>query len=77
MPSRCACAITRVSPSCFSSLRVGVKVSGREERDFADLFYMPDIEAVPPLFADWQRYAPGYAAMSSGQLEEFARERHM
>ena len=54
---------------------VGVKFSGREERDFADLFYMPDIEAFPMIFADWQRYAPRYAAMSSGQLEELARER--
>lgn len=56
---------------------VGVKFSGREERDFADLFYMPDIEAFPMLFADWQRHAPNYAAMSSGQLEDLARERHM
>ena len=32
---------------------VGVKFSGREERDFADLFYMPDIESFPMLFADW------------------------
>jgi pimeloyl-ACP methyl ester carboxylesterase len=56
---------------------VGVKFSGREERDFADLFYMPDIESFPMLFADWRRYAPSYATMSSGQLEELARERHM
>ena len=56
---------------------VGVKFSGREERDFADLFYMPDIEAFPMLFADWQRHAPSYAAMSAGQLQELARERHM
>ena len=56
---------------------VGVKFSGREERDFADLFYLPDIESFPMLFADWRRYAPSYAAMSSGQLEELARERHM
>ena len=56
---------------------MGVKFSGREERDFADLFYMPDIEAFPMLFADPKRHAPNYAAMSSGQLEELARERHM
>jgi pimeloyl-ACP methyl ester carboxylesterase len=56
---------------------VGVKFSGREERDFADLFYMPDIEAFPMLFADPKRYAPNYAAMSAGQLEELARERQM
>jgi pimeloyl-ACP methyl ester carboxylesterase len=56
---------------------VGVKFSGREERDFADLFYMPDIEAFPMLFADPKRHAPSYAAMSAGQLEELARERQM
>jgi len=56
---------------------VGVKFSGREERDFADLFYMPDIEAFPMLFADPTRHAPDYAAMSAGQLEELARERQM
>ena len=56
---------------------VGVKFSGREERDFADLFYMPDIEAFPMLFADWQRHAPNYAALSPDQLEALARERHM
>ena len=56
---------------------VGVKFSGREERDFADLFYMSDIEAFPMLFADPGRFAPNYAAMSPGQLEELARERQM
>ena len=56
---------------------VGVKFSGREERDFADLFYMPDVEAFPMLFADPKRHAPDYAAMSAGQLEDVARERQM
>jgi len=56
---------------------VGVKFSGREERDFADLFYMPDIEAFPMLFADPKRHAPDYAALSAGQLEDLARERQM
>jgi pimeloyl-ACP methyl ester carboxylesterase len=56
---------------------VGVKFSGREERDFADLFYLPDIEAFPLLFADPQRHAPSYATMSPAQLEALARERHM
>lgn len=56
---------------------VGVKFSGREERDFADLFYMPDIEAFPMLFADPKRHAPDYASMSSSQLEDLARERQM
>jgi pimeloyl-ACP methyl ester carboxylesterase len=56
---------------------VGVKFGGREERDFADLFYLPDVEAFPMLFADPKRHAPDYAAMSAGQLEQLARERHM
>lgn len=56
---------------------VGVKFSGREERDFADLFYLQDIEAFPMLFADPGRHAPDYGAMSPEQLQEFARERHM
>lgn len=56
---------------------VGVKFSGREERDFADLFYLSDIEAFPMLFADPKRHAPDYSAMSAGQLEELARERQM
>ena len=56
---------------------VGVKFSGREERDFADLFYMADIEAFPMLFADPERHAPNYATMSAGQLEGLARERTM
>jgi pimeloyl-ACP methyl ester carboxylesterase len=56
---------------------VGVKFSGREERDFADLFYMSDVEAFPMLFADPERHAPSYASMSSGQLEDIARERQM
>lgn len=56
---------------------VGVKFSGREERDFADLFYLRDEEAFPLLFADPKRHAPNYAAMSAAQLEELARERQM
>ena len=56
---------------------VGVKFSGREERDFADLFYMTDVEAFPMLFAEPQRHAPNYATMSAAELEELARERQM
>ncbi|WP_428658869.1 alpha/beta fold hydrolase [Reyranella sp.] len=56
---------------------VGVKFGGREERDFADLFYLPDIEAFPLLFADPKRHAPTYAAMTAAELEQLARERHM
>lgn len=54
---------------------VGVKFSGREERDFADLFYLPDEKAFPLLFADPKRWAPDYAGLPDEQLVTLARER--
>lgn len=67
---------TRISKLVLVS-SVGVKFSGREERDFADLFYLPDIQAFPLLFADPRQHAPDYARMSAAQLEGLARERQM
>ena len=54
---------------------VGVKFSGREERDFADIFYLPDNEAFPALFADPLKWSPRYAELPVAQVEQFARER--
>jgi pimeloyl-ACP methyl ester carboxylesterase len=54
---------------------VGVKLSGREERDFADLFYLPDGEAFATLFADAPRWAPRYAQLDLSAVETIARER--
>lgn len=54
---------------------VGVKLSGREERDFADIFYLPDAEAFPVLFADPEKWAPNYAALPITEVEQLARER--
>ena len=54
---------------------VGVKLSGREERDFADLFYLPDGEAFATLFADPARWAPRYTELDTGAVETIARER--
>ncbi|MEZ5855859.1 MAG: alpha/beta hydrolase [Hyphomicrobiaceae bacterium] len=39
---------------------VGVKLSGREERDFADLFYLAEGAAFAAVFADPERFAPRY-----------------
>jgi pimeloyl-ACP methyl ester carboxylesterase len=72
----CVRDLTRLSKLVLVS-SVGVKFGGREERDFADLFYLPDVEAFPLLFADPKRHAPNYAAMSAGELEQVARERQM
>jgi pimeloyl-ACP methyl ester carboxylesterase len=54
---------------------VGVKLSGREERDFADIFYLSDAEAFPVLFADPEKWAPKYAALPVTEVEQLARER--
>lgn len=54
---------------------VGVKLSGREERDFADVFYLPDAEAFPSLFADPGKWAPRYSSLPIAEVEQFARER--
>lgn len=54
---------------------VGVKFSDREERDFADLFYLPESELQETLFADPKRWAPNYAALPLEQVETIARER--
>ncbi|MGE3914838.1 MAG: alpha/beta fold hydrolase, partial [Hyphomicrobiaceae bacterium] len=54
---------------------VGVKLSGREERDFADIFYLPDPEAMAAAFADPARFAPSYEALPVADVEQLAREK--
>ena len=54
---------------------IGVKFADREERDFADLFYLPDSEVFPALFADPERWAPNYAKLPQDEVEALARER--
>lgn len=54
---------------------VGVKLSGREERDFADLVFMPEAEAAQALFHDPARWAPDHAALDEAAVEAIALER--
>ncbi len=54
---------------------VGVKLSGREERDFADLVFMPEAEAARALFHDPARWAPDHAALDEAAVETIALER--
>lgn len=54
---------------------VGVKLSGREDRDFADTYFLPDSEALATLFADPDRWAPRYAELPLPAVESIARER--
>ena len=53
---------------------VGVKLGGREERDFADIFQIADDEVRHITFAD-PRWVPDYARMSDAELEIMARDR--
>ncbi len=54
---------------------VGVKLSGREERDFADLPFMREAEAARTLFHDPARWAPDHAALDEAAVETIALER--
>lgn len=53
----------------------GVKLGGREERDFADLFALSEAEIRKALFADPDRWAPDYANLDDAEMETIARER--
>ncbi len=53
----------------------GVKLSGREERDFADLSFMSEAEAARALFHDPAAWAPDHAALDDAALETLAMER--
>ncbi len=54
---------------------VGVKLSGREERDFADLPFMREAETARTLFHDPARWAPDHAALDEAAVETLALER--
>lgn len=56
---------------------VGVKFSGREERDFADLFYLSEAKGFSTLLADPARWAPDFPALPPAEVEALARERQM
>ncbi len=53
---------------------VGIKLSGREERDFADLPFMQEAEAALTLFHDPARWAPDHAALDEAAVEALALE---
>ena len=54
---------------------VGVKLSGREERDFADLTFMQEADAARALFHDPAAWAPDHAALDDSAVETIALER--
>jgi pimeloyl-ACP methyl ester carboxylesterase len=54
---------------------VGVKFSGREDRDFADLFYLSEDRLYATLMADPARWAPRFRELETAAVETIARER--
>jgi pimeloyl-ACP methyl ester carboxylesterase len=54
---------------------LGVKLGGREERDFADIYFMPHDELRSRLYADPARWSPDFSKLSEAELEVAARER--
>ena len=54
---------------------VGVKMGGREDRDFADIYQIPETEMRALTFADPGRYVPKYAELSQDELMAIARDR--
>ena len=54
---------------------LGVKFGGREERDIADIYALPEDEVLRRSFADPQRAAPDYAQLDDNALLAIARDR--
>ena len=54
---------------------VGVKMGGREERDFADIYQIPETEMRALTFADPGRFVPKYGELSQDELVSIARDR--
>jgi pimeloyl-ACP methyl ester carboxylesterase len=54
---------------------VGVKYGGREDRDIADIYALPNEELLRRSFFDPARTAPDYASLSDDELGAIARDR--
>lgn len=67
------------APAIFDKLvllgTVGVKMGGRESRDFADIYQIPETEMRALTFADPGRFVPKYSEMSQDELMAIARDR--
>ena len=67
------------APATFDKLvllgTVGVKMGGREDRDFADIYQIPETEMRALTFADPSRFVPKYAELSQDELMSIARDR--
>jgi pimeloyl-ACP methyl ester carboxylesterase len=53
----------------------GIKFGGREERDIADIYALPEAELRRRTFFDPERVLPDYASLSDEELTAIARDR--
>lgn len=67
------------APRAFERLvllgTVGVKMGGREDRDFADIYQIPETEMRALTFADPGRFVPKYGELDQAELMAIARDR--
>jgi pimeloyl-ACP methyl ester carboxylesterase len=54
---------------------LGVKLSGREERDIADIYALPSAEVLGRSFVDPVRVVPDYAKLDDSELLNITRDR--
>lgn len=54
---------------------VGVKMGGREDRDFSDIYQIAETEMRALTFADPARFVPKYAELAEDELMAIARDR--
>ena len=54
---------------------LGLKFGGREERDIADIYALPEDEVRRRTFAEPQRWVPDYAALGDEEATAIARDR--
>lgn len=67
------------APATFDKLvllgTVGVKMGAREDRDFADIYQIPEAEMRALTFADPGRFVPKYGDLGQDELMSIARDR--
>ena len=70
----CVCSPERIARLVLIG-SLGVKLGGREDRDFADIYFMPHEELRGRLYADPERWSPDFSKLSEADLQVAGRER--
>jgi pimeloyl-ACP methyl ester carboxylesterase len=68
------CSVARIDRLVLIDA-LGVKFGGREDRDIADIYALPQDELNRRSFYDPPRVLPDYAGLPEGELEAIARDR--